>query len=523
MDFSWIFHRKSLASANRPKPIRSIRHQLTVVFIGLMFLSILSITGINRLFLESYYITRKTDVLLGAKQQLHDLEFDKIISYYGDDETEQDEEGIDYPSNIEKGSSRQNLSWVLMDPDNSSSICWPSSNKALRSKIFGYAYGIDEDREKSRVLQSGKDCVVQLVYDRFSDMAYLECWGQFDNGYYFLIRTPLESIRESVSISNTFYFFVGIAIIIISGMVISGVSRSITRPISELTVQSQKMARLDFDARYVSRAGNEIDVLGRNFNHMSARLEQTISELKTANNELKKDIADKIEINEKRKEFLDNVSHELKTPIALIQGYAEGLKMGINDDPESTEFYCDVIIDEAARMNTLVQSLLALSRLESGRDVPVMERVDLTQLVRGVMGTMTLMTEQAGATIRFETETPVYVWTDEFKTEQVVTNYLSNAVHHVNEGGRIEIRFQEEGPRIRVGVFNSGGSIPEEELDKVWTKFYKVDKSHSRDYGGTGIGLSIVKAIMESMHQEYGVKNCEDGVEFWFTLERQSA
>ena len=103
-----------------------------------------------------------------------------------------------------------------------------------------------------------------------------------------------------------------------------------------------------------------------------------------------------------------------------------------------------------------------------------------------------------------------------------MTNYISNAVHHVSGEKRIEIRMQEETETntIRVSVYNTGNPIPEEELPKLWTKFYKVDKAHTREYGGSGIGLSIVKAIMEGMHQEYGVRNAEGGVEFWFTLER---
>ena len=144
------------------------------------------------------------------------------------------------------------------------------------------------------------------------------------------------------------------------------------------------MSDLDFDARYQSCAGNEIDVLGDNFNKMSRKLESTISELKSVNNKLQKDIEDKIKIDEMRKEFLDNVSHELKTPIALIQGYAEGLNENISDDPESREFYCEVIMDEAAKMNKLVKNLLTLNQLESGKDAPVMERFDIISLIRGV-------------------------------------------------------------------------------------------------------------------------------------------
>ena len=349
----------------------------------------------------------------------------------------------------------------------------------------------------------------------------MECWGQLDDDHYFIIRTPLESIRESANISNKFYFVVGLMIIILSGLIIMVVTRRITRPISELTDLSKKMSDLDFEAKYESKVGNEIDVLGDNFNRMSSQLETTISELKSANNELQRDIEDKIKIDKMRKEFLDNVSHELKTPIALIQGYAEGLKENISDDPESREFYCDVIMDEASKMNKLVKNLLTLNQLESGKDAVVMERFDIVSLIRGVLQTMNIMIGQKEANVIFEAEKPVYVWADEFKIEEVVTNYVSNALNHLDGEKEIEIKLQDEDNRVKISVFNTGTPIPEADVPNLWNKFYKVDKARTREYGGSGIGLSIVKAIMESMNQEYGVQNFDNGVEFWFTLDRK--
>ena len=220
-----------------------------------------------------------------------------------------------------------------------------------------------------------------------------------------------------------------------------------------------------------------------------------------------------------RKEFLDNVSHELKTPIALIQGYAEGLNENISDDPESREFYCEVIMDEASKMNKLVKNLLTLNQLESGKDAPVMERFDIVSLIRGVLGSMHIMIEQKEAAVIFEETEPVYVWADEFKIEEVVTNYTSNALNHLDGERKVEIKVLQEEDCVKVTVFNTGTPIPEEDIPNLWNKFYKVDKARTREYGGSGIGLSIVKAIIESMNQKYGVCNYDNGVEFWFTLD----
>lgn len=505
----------------KAKKFHSLKHQISVLFIGLLLLSIFSITLINGLFLERYYVSKKVEALEEAKALLSQMSLDDILEYDTDSAGDTKEAKAEIPDEIEWNSSRNNLTWIIVNEENSGYYYWGENNmaKMLRSKLFGYVNALDKDMEHSRILKQTDTCTMWQVHDRFAGMEYVECWGQFDNGYYFLIRSPLESIKESAAISNSFYFVVGAIIVVISGLIILVVTSRITRPISELTKLSEKMSDLDFEARYQSWAGNEIDVLGDNFNKMSRKLESTISELKSANNKLQKDIEDKIKIDEMRKEFLDNVSHELKTPIALIQGYAEGLNENISDDPESREFYCEVIMDEASKMNKLVKNLLTLNQLESGKDAPVMERFDIVSLIKGVLGSMHIMIEQKEATVIFEETEPVYVWADEFKTEEVVTNYTSNALNHLDGERKVEIKVLREGDCVKVTVFNTGTPIPEEDVPNLWNKFYKVDKARTREYGGSGIGLSIVKAIIEGMNQKYGVCNYDNGVEFWFTLD----
>ena len=346
-------------------------------------------------------------------------------------------------------------------------------------------------------------------------------WGSLDDGSQFLLRSPVESMRESASISNRFLLYIGSVLIVVSILLIWYFSKRITDPIRELARLSDRMADLDFDAKYTSGGSNEIGELGENFNRMSEKLESTISELKKANNSLQKDIEQKDKLEKMRNEFLGNVSHELKTPIALIQGYAEGLKEGVNEDAESREFYCDVIMDEASKMNQMVKNLLTLNQLEFGDEDIVFERFNLTALVKGVLQSMEIMADQAGAKIMLHTEEDIYAWADEFKVEQVVRNYVSNACHHVSGDMVIEVKMVQKDGKVRVSVFNTGNPIPEADAPHIWDKFYKVDKAHTREYGGNGIGLSIVKAIMKSFNQEYGVKNYDNGVEFWFVLDVQ--
>ncbi len=527
--------------------LSSLRHQITLVFIAGLLLTIVLTTLANSLFLGNYYVTRKTRVLLEAKETLKNVRLTSEEEEEVDDEEEEEEDdrrgdqqygGFWYGEHIRLSgnssflsdgsydeimriSSRNNLSWVVLDAENSRYCVWGDNEEILPEKLFGYAFGLDLDNTQGDVLKRQDDCVIQKVHDRYVGLDYVECWGQYTEGNYFLIRSPLESIEESASISNRFYFFVGILVMLLSGGLVMLFLQRRLRPIDELTRLSRKMADLEFDEKYTYHAGNEIDVLGESFNRMSSQLEKTISELKSANLELQKDIENKIRIDEQRKEFLDNVSHELKTPIALIQGYAEGLKENITEDPESMDFYCDVIMDEADKMNKLVKSLLTLNQLESGKDPVVMEHFDLTALINGVLQKMDIMIRQNDAVVLFRQTSPVYVWADEFKIEEVVTNYTSNALHHLGGDRQVEIRIEKNEGRAKVSVFNTGQPIPEADLPNLWEKFYKVDKARTREYGGSGIGLSIVKAIMESHGQAYGVKNYENGVEFWFTLDLQ--
>ena len=223
-----------------------------------------------------------------------------------------------------------------------------------------------------------------------------------------------------------------------------------------------------------------------------------------------------------RKEFISNVSHELKTPIALIQGYAEGLQESISDNPEDMDYYCDVIIDEAGKMNKMVKNLLTLNQLEFGDGSVNMERFDIISVIAGVIHSMQIKANEKQVNIEFNQMEPIYVWADEFQIEEVITNYLSNALNHVDENRIIQVKIQEKNGIVRVSVFNTGKNIPENELDNIWVKFYKVDKARTRAYGGNGIGLSIVKAIMDRHEKKRGAINRPDGVEFWFELDCKS-
>ncbi len=379
--------------------------------------------------------------------------------------------------------------------------------------------------ENRTIISSNDNYTLQKVYDDRLGDYYLEIWGTLDNGYSIILRTPIKGIKDNVNISTTLIKYVGGAILVIGIIAAFIVSSYITRPIKQLSNIAERMSEMDFDVKYEGSDKGEIGLLGKSMNNMSEKLEQNIAELKKANIELKRDIDKKEKLEIMRTDFLSNVSHELKTPIALIQGYAEGLKECITDDPESMEFYCDVIMDEANKMNTMVKRLLTLNQIEFGNDEPEMDRFNINELIASVVDANAIRAGQKNMSIIFDNRNESnYVWADEYKTEEVLTNYISNALNHCDGRKGIEVRTQksDDGGTIKVTVYNSGKNIALEDLERIWEKFYKTDKARTREYGGNGIGLSIVKAIMDSMGQSYGVRNVSDGVEFWFNLDCKS-
>ena len=485
----------------------SLKKQFALIFIGLMAAAILCCWFMNSTFLESYYMNNKEKALMDVYEQLNFSFADGSV------ETEA------FEIQLQRLCGKYNVSMLVLDENSQMLIATMHESEILKKQLLNNIFFSNAHPDFEKILKQTDQYVLRSMQDPRTRTEFIEMWGFLENGNLFIIRTPKEGILESVSISNRFLAYTGLAAVAIGGIVIWLVSRKVTEPILELAAISEKMAELDFETRYEGRVRNEIGILGENINRLSAALQQTISELKTANNELQKDVEKREEIDEMRKEFLSNVSHELKTPIALIQGYAEGLQEGISDDAESRAFYCEVIRDEAGRMNQIVQKLLTLNQLEFGNDVAAMERFDLQEMLATFLQSADILTKQNGITVRLDGEKPCYVWADEYKTEEVIRNYFSNAVHHCSGEKIIHIRLSKREDKIRVSVFNTGRPISGEALPHIWEKFYKEDKARTREYGGSGVGLSIVKAIMESMHQAYGVINFTNGVEFWFHVD----
>jgi len=314
---------------------------LTCCIAGTILLSWL----INNAFLEDYYAYSKNKSLATTYDEII-----QILDNLDDDENLSDK---DY-TKIERISSSRNVNVYILRIFfiNFAEYIYPQTLDVIQKNQ------IDERLNKVNLFNSDSEYVISRFYDRRLDSEYIELLSSINNHYVIFLRSNYESIQDNVALANKFLAYIGILSTIAGTIIMLIISKRFTSPILHLAEIAKRMSVLDFDVKYTGKAKDEIGVLGSSINILSGELERTISELKSVNNELQNDIQNKIQIDEMRKDFLSNVSHELKTPIALIQGYAEGLKENINEDQESREFYCDVIIDEANKMNNIVKKLL---------------------------------------------------------------------------------------------------------------------------------------------------------------------
>ncbi|MCI8276049.1 MAG: HAMP domain-containing protein [Lachnospiraceae bacterium] len=479
----------------------TIRFKYTMILAGVVAMVIMASWAAINLCLEPYYMREKRRTLVRANDELEQrLLRDGTVT-------------VDTKLYLRRIKENYNIEIFLWD--SSQNVIYSSTARDILEEgndLLAYILG---ENQALKLIEEKENYQINKVYDKTSGASYMEMFSSFAGGSFARMRVPLQSIQETVRMVNQFHLYVALAVAAVGVFAVWRLTKNMTDPILHLSALAGRMANLDFTARYEGNDNREIEMLGQSMNYMSSELERTILELKTANLELKRDIEQKTRIDEMRKEFLSNVSHELKTPIALVQGYAEGLKEGISDDPETMEWYCDVIIDEASKMNLMVKKLLTLNQIEAGREQLSMEHFDLIPVIQGVLNSYRLLIEQKEAKLFLKSPESLYIWADEYMAEEVIRNYVGNALNHLDGEKRIDVLVEKRGDKAYIQVRNTGAAIPEEDIGRIWEKFYKVDKARTRQYGGSGIGLSIVKAVMESHNCAYGVKNEEDGVSFF--------
>ncbi len=493
----------------KKNPFISVRIKLFLT-ISLVILGIITfLILVNNFVFGQFYLYSKRQVLKSVYTTVND--------YYNNCE-----EG-DLSSELEQIAIKNNFDILIRNNQN--------INVFTSSKDFFSTLGqMNEMTSKlhtgsSELIEKSNNYKIIKIKDTQNGVTYVLLSAKLDNNYLLYIRIPINSIQESVKISNNFLYLMAGFAILIAAVIVSYVSRKFTEPILELNAIAKKMSNLDFSHKYrITDADDEINNLGKSINTMSDKLEKTIKQLRNTNIELEKDIEEKSKIDEMRKSFISDVSHELKTPIALIQGYSEGLLENVNSDEESRKFYAEVILDETNKMDKLVKQLLELMKLEYGKREFTDSVFNIVEVEKEVIRKSKVMLEETQVEIKYETPEEINVYADDFYIEQVVTNYITNAIKHVKEVNeekyiKITNEVNIEKNNVRIKVFNTGEQISEEHIARIWNRFYKIDESRNRNNGGTGIGLAFVKAIMTNYGKDYGLTNKENGVEFYFDLE----
>lgn len=488
--------------------LKSVRVRLFITLCIVIMFLVVCLVIINSLVLENFYMYSKTKTIKEV--------YRKINQYYTTPSLEYNLE-----SELKKIAYRNNFDILIKTDTN---LILFSTDKDFLDNLNRITdiTKMQENLAKTNLIYKDENMEIRKVADSTTNLNYILLTGNLVNDYSLYIRIPIAPIEESVRISNEALVLIGLLTIVVSSFAASLISRKFTDPILQLNEITNQMAKLDFSKKYrITDSDDEINELGKNINTMSDKLETTIRQLRENNRELEKDIEEKSKIDEMRKQFISDVSHELKTPIALIQGYAEGLVENVNTDEESKKFYAEVILDESNKMDKLVKQLLELMKLEYGKREFNDKKFDLVELIREVIRKCDVMLEENQIEVIFERNKPIYVFADDFYIEQIVTNYFTNAIKHakqVDSKKQIKITIEEKEEKARVFVLNTGDKIESENIDRIWGRFYKIDSSRNRSDGGSGIGLSLVKAIQTNYQNEYGVENKENGVEFYFDI-----
>ncbi len=495
--------------------LNSVRAKLFFTLCIVIFMIIAFFVIINNAVLEALYYYSKNNVLQDTYSYINE-NLSNILN--------QDSKAK-YELELEKIAVNNSFEILIL---NNEELVYATNKNYLSEfgKIDEIKYDVNYSIfNKSDIMYAKENINIRKINDIKNGVTYVLLKATLDNNYSLYIRMPITPIQDSASISNRFIVAMGFAAIIMGGIAITFITQRFTKPIEELNDIANEMSNLNFKRKYrINDSEDEINELGKSINTLSDKLEDTIQKLKMNNTELEKDIEAKSKIDEMRKQFISDVSHELKTPIALIQGYAEGLVENVNTDEENRKFYADVILDEANKMDKLVKRLLELMKLEYEDRKFNDKKFNIVELINEVIKNSRVVLSENKIEVEFDDKNVVNVYADDFYIEQVVTNYFTNAIKNVKEvDGKKKIKIgikkgKEEG-KLRVTVFNTGSKIDEENLNRIWTRFYKIDESRDRSKGGTGIGLALVKAIMVKYKSKYGVINKKDGVEFYFEIQ----
>ena len=466
--------------------MKTIKTKLFFIFMVLMISLVLSGILLNSIFLESYYVYKNKGTLISLS--------DKIANEYITNK-ENSYEYIDMIQSID------GINTIIVDND------FNVEYNSFRSK------SVDEEKRLAKevrktILDNQKKLSKKYVYyidekdnNQKTKLIYI---SKVNEEEYLILIKSVKSIHDSVQIANQFYIFAGCIVICVGAIFILIFSKKITKPIIDMSNVAENISNLKFDkVRYIN-SEDEIGRLGESINKISDKLNKSISELK-------QDV-------ESKKELVRNMSHELKTPIGIIKGYAEGLKYGVASDKEKMDKYCSILVEECDRMDKLVKELLNYSMIEGGMIKLNIISFDIYEFISTIIERFRPIFNEKNINFKFECIKGYEINADSAMLEKAINNFITNAIDHVDERKIINVIVEEKENRIKISASNTGDNIPEVAMDKIWDVCYKVDRSRSRKYGGHGIGLSLVRLIAKLHGGVAVVENVEDGVIFSIEL-----
>lgn len=462
--------------------MKTIKTKLFLIFMILMVSLVLGGILLNSFFLESYYIYKNKSSLASISQKIKD-------EYRNNKEND-----FEYADMVQ---SIDNISTIIVNKN------YAIKYDSVHSKSVDKEKKLPKDIKDS-ILDSEKKHLKKPVYyiedkenEQRSKLVFI---SKINDEDYIILRKSYRSINESVSIANEFYLLAGCIVLFIGAIIILVFSKRITKPIIEMSKVAENISNLEFNKVVDTNSKDEIGRLGNSINKISYKLNASISELK-------QDV-------EAKKSLIRNMSHELKTPIGIIKGYAEGLKYGVVNDKEKMDKYCSILVEECDRMDKLVKELLDYSMMEGGMVKLNITNFEICEFLSKIVERFDSIFSEKNINFNLKCVEGYKINADRDLFEKAINNFITNAINHVSEEKIINVTVEKKENKIKISVFNTGDNIDEEELNKIWDVCYKVDKSRTRNYGGHGIGLSLVRLIAELHDGIACATNMDNGVEF---------
>jgi signal transduction histidine kinase len=371
---------------------------------------------------------------------------------------------------------------------------FPVNQSAVATRFFGtqlFERGIS-------ALNEQKDKVVLLKVDNPKVNSSMLFYITPINDYFLFVSTEIKPIEATVSILQSQLGLITIIVVVLAALLSILIAVSISKPLSRITLASRMLAAKKFPDDCQGGSYSET-------RELAETLRKTASELNEAEN--------------LKREFIGNISHDLRTPMTMIKAYAEALRDLPYDDPERKKNDLSVIIRESDRMTELIQDLLELSKLEAGDTTLKIEDFSMTQLVTDTLLSYNIYSERDGYSLDFDFENEVICTADRKKMAQVLHNLIFNAISHAGSDKHVAIRQLKLPVKIRIEVQNKGEEIPSEQLPYIWDRYFKFDRNIAKESKSSGLGLAIVKSALELHKADYGVQSsAENGTTFWFEI-----